>query len=412
MATAKIEVSGAPFTSDVASLLSRSNLRKDALAGEVALVTGAGRGIGFEASKALLILGSNVVVAEIDSANCNRATTTLQHEFGETRVTGVQADVGDEDGVARIAKAAAERFGHVDIVLNNATSLGIGAVKDARIDAWDGGYHVILRGAVLMARTFLPGMLARKHGVFVCVSSSGAAPYMGPYEVFKTAQVELANTIAGEVEGKGVFAFTIGPGIVRTPGFLEGGSKVAALMGVSMEELVEMNKSALLTVEEAGVGFAGSIAMAERYHGSETSSIQVLRDMGIVSATEETKTPPGGSPRSLELLAEVAATYVAQSRGWKERNIFERQWVLRDFKKHTGMSVDEMGAELSSIASSMKGGELPKESVDALKKLSAYYQHQQELLRGFEKNPTKLEENLREIQTWIDTIQGLTATLG
>ena len=412
MVTAKIEASVAPSTSDVASLLRRSNLRKDTLTGEVALVTGAGRGIGFEASKALLILGSNVVVAEIDPANCNRATTTLQHEFGEARVIGVQADIGDEEGVAGIAKTAAERFGHVDIVLNNATSLEIGAVKDAKTDAWDRGYHVILRGAVLMARAFLPGMLARKHGVFVCVSSSGAVPYMGPYEVFKTAQVELANTIAGEVEGTGVFAFTIGPGIVRTPGFIEGGSKVAALMGMSMEELIEMNKSALLTVEEAGVGFAGSIAMAERYHGSETSSIQVLRDIGIVSATEEAKAPPGGPPRSLELLAEVTVTYFEQSKGWKERNLFQRQWVLRDFKKQTGMSVDEMGAELANIASSLKGGKMPKESVNALNKLSAYYQHQQELLQGFEKNPKRLEENLREIQTWIDAIQGLTTTLG
>ena len=398
-------------TSDVASLLGHSTLRKDALFGEVALVTGAGRGIGFEASKALLWLGAKVMIAEIDSANCNKATAALQLECGEGRVIGIPADVGNEEDVSKIARIATEKFGHIDIVLNNATSLGIGAVKDEEADVWDRGYHVILRGPVLLARAFLPSMLARKHGVFVCVSSSGAAPYMGPYEVFKTAQVELANTIASEVEGTGVRAFTIGPGIVQTPGFLEGGSKVAALMGISTEELLEMNKSALLTVEEAGVGFAGSIALAAKYHGSETSSIQVLRDIGIVSAAEEGKAPQNSSLRSSELLDEVITTYSEQSKGWKERGLFQRQWVFRDFKKQTEMSVDEMGAELAGIANSLKGGKVSKEALKTLNKLGAYYKHQQELLRGFEKNPKKLEENLKEIQTWMDQIQSLIASL-
>ena len=379
--------------------------------GDVALVSGAGRGIGFEASRALLWLGAKVVIAEIDPSNCERATKVLQLEFGEQTVLGVPADIGDEGDVARIAKVASDKFGRVDVVLNNATSLDIGAVKDASADAWDRGYHVILRGPVLLAKAFLPGMVARRHGVFACVSSSGAAPYMGPYEVFKTAQVELANTIAAEVEGTGVRAFAIGPGIVRTPGFVEGGSKVAALMGISTEELLEMNKSALLTVEEAGVGFAGSIALAERYHGSETSSIQVLRDIGIVSTAEEAKVSPSGSPQSYELLGEVVTTYAEQSKGWKERNLFQRQWVFRDFKKQTGMSVDEMGTELGSIANSLKGGKVSEKAVGTLNKLGEYYKHQQELLRGFEKDPRKLQENLKEIQTWMDEVQSLIVSL-
>jgi len=375
------------------------------------LVTGAGRGIGFEAARALLWLGANVAIAEIDSVSCNNAAKTLQLEFGETRVVGIQADVGDEDDVSKIAKIAAEKFGRVDIVLNNATSLEIGAVKDARIDAWDKGYHVILRGVVLMAKAFLPGMLARRHGVFVCVSSSGAAPYMGPYEVFKTAQVELANTLAAEVEGKEVHCYAIGPGIVRTPGFLEGGSKVAALMGISTDELNEMNKSALLTVEEAGTGFAASVALAEKYHGSETSSIQVLRDIGIASTREEALTLPSGTPRISELMDDVIKTYTEQSNAWKARNLFQRQWVFRDFKKQTGVSVDEMGVELASIASKLKEGDLARGSVEILNKLRSYYERQGELLRGFEKDPKKLEEGLKAIKGWSDAIQSLVADL-
>ncbi len=56
---------------------------------------------------------------------------------------------------------------------------------------------------MLLAQKFLPDMVKRGYGVFACVSSSGDAPFMGAYEVFKTAQVELANTLAPELEDKG-----------------------------------------------------------------------------------------------------------------------------------------------------------------------------------------------------------------
>ena len=387
-------------------LIDQSTLKAGALSGDVAVVTGAGRGIGYEAARALLWLGANVVAAEIDGASCTKAVSELQHDFGAERAIGVRADVGKEEDVSNIARAAGERFGRVDVVLNNATALTIGAVRDTGIDYWDRGYRVNVRGPVLLARAFLPGMVARKHGAFVCVSSSGAAPFMGPYEVFKTAQVELANTLAAELEGTGVCAYTIGPGVVRTPGFLEGGSRVAALMGMSTDELLEMNKSVELSVEEAGVGFAASIALASKYSGTETSSIQVLRDIGLGPAKGERKAArPEPSDVSAALLDRVVGTYAEQSKGWKERNLFQRQWDFRDYKKQTGMSVQQMGAEVAIMK--RKNGGLTRGSRQALEKLNAYYRHQQDLQRGFEKDPDKLDQGLKEIQSWIDENQAL-----
>ncbi len=389
-------------------VISRSVLKQDLLKGDVAVVTGAGRGIGYEASRALLWLGADVLVAEVDGANCFKATAELQREFGEQRVVGVHADVGKEEDVANVARTAGEKFGHVDIVLNNATALTVGAVRDTGIDYWDKGYRVNVRGPVLLARAFLPGMISRRHGVFACVSSSGAAPFMGPYEVFKTAQVELANTLAAELEGTGVYAYAIGPGIVRTPGFLEGGSKVAAMMGMTTDKLLEMNKGVQLTVEEAGVGFAGSVALAQKYNGSETSSVQVLRDIGVGSTKRETTSASSRMPEvPAELLEAVVRTYAGQSKGWKERNLFQRQWVYRDFKKQTGMSVDEMGAELAAITGSRSKTGLTQNSVEVLGKLRAYYKHQAELLRGFERDPKKLEGGLKEIQSWVEEVQAV-----
>ena len=111
-----------------------------------------------------------------------------------------RTDVGDEASVAALRAAAEAAFGAVDAVINNATIFPMGAVVDRQVGDWDRSYRVNLRGPVLLAIAFLPGMLKRGRGIFVCVSSSGAAPFMGAYEVFKTAQGELATTIAGEVE--------------------------------------------------------------------------------------------------------------------------------------------------------------------------------------------------------------------
>ena len=262
-------------------LISEGNLSRDSLKGEIAVVTGAGRGIGYEAARALVWLGANVVVAEVNENNGRIAAQSLEKEFGPGKAIFVKTDVGCDEDVEELAKKVAEKWGKVDIVLNNATVFPMGAVKDTPVDAWDFSYRVNLRGPVLLARAFLPEMIKRNHGVFVCVSSSGAAPYMGAYEVFKTAQVELASTIAAEVEETGVYAFTIGPGIVRTPGFVEGGGQVAALMGKTLDQLLEMNKDFEITPEAAGVGFAAAIALASKYHGQETSSIQALHAIGI-----------------------------------------------------------------------------------------------------------------------------------
>ncbi len=400
-------------------IINKANLNPDSLKGEIALVTGAGRGIGYEAAKTLAWLGAKVVIAEINEQNGKTAEESINKEFGAGEAFFVKTDVGNEKDLDKLAEAALKKFGKVDIVLNNATVFPIGAVKDTPIDSWDFSYRVNLRGPVLLARKFLPAMTERKHGVFVCVSSSGAAPFIGAYEVFKTAQVELANTISAEVEGTGVYAFTIGPGISRTPGFTEGGGKVASLMGMSLDELFEMNKNAQISPEAAGTGFAIAIALAKRYHGQETSSIQVLREAGIELTDEKQKaqeqeklvTKPIDIQNTIELYELVQKTYLEQSEGWKKRNLFERQWISRDFKKNTGMSIDEMQTTVKALGNSLKTQASTAEFVEPLNRLAAYYVHQQEQLKGFEKDPKKLEENLKIIDGWIIDVKQLVQVL-
>jgi len=190
-------------------------------------------------------------------------------------------------------------------------------------------------------------------------------------------------------------------------------------MGMSLDELFEMNKNAQISPEAAGAGFAIAIALAKRYHGQETSSIQVLREAGIELTDEKQKaqeqeklvTKPIDIQNTIELYELVQKTYLEQSEGWKKRNLFERQWISRDFKKNTGMSIDEMQTTVKALGNSLKTQASTAEFVEPLNRLAAYYEHQQEQLKGFEKDPKKLEENLKIIDGWIIDVKQLVQAL-
>jgi NAD(P)-dependent dehydrogenase (short-subunit alcohol dehydrogenase family) len=390
-------------------------LPPSALRGEVIVVTGAGGGIGYEAARALLWLGADVIIAEVNAETGQKAAERLGQEFGAQRALFVQTDVGDESSVARLAVEAVARFGKVDVVLNNATIAVLGTVKDLPIEQWDASYRVNLRGPVLLARTFLPGMLERDHGTFVCVSSTGTA-FLGGYETFKAAQVHLANTLDAELEGTRVIAFTIGPGLVPTETASRAVEQLAPQMGMSVAQFYAMNKSAILSVEEAGAGFAAAIALAAQFRGQEISSIQALKSAGW--GPEETEACPGSGldagqrAAALELCRRVRSTLVEQSAGWKQRSLFERQWVIRDFRKTAGMSVEEWLDQLSQLEASLGLGSgstaIPQLQLD---RLAAYYDHMAGLAKGYEKDPAKLEENLRYVYGWKDEVDQLMQAL-
>jgi NAD(P)-dependent dehydrogenase (short-subunit alcohol dehydrogenase family) len=397
-------------------IISTGALTRTSLAEKTAVVTGAGRGIGLEAARALCWLGARVVVAEIDPQTGQAAAEMLAAEFGPQAALFVQTDVGNEAGVARMAQAAEQAFGKVDIVLNNATIFRMGAIKDLPVQDWDDCYKVNLRGPVLLARTFLPGMIQRGYGVFACVSSVGDA-YMAGYETFKAAQVHLANTLSTELEGSGVSAFTIGPGIVRTPGATKGIAEVAGLMGKTSEEIFAMNAAHELSPEAAGAGFAAAIALAEKYRGQEISSIQVLIDAGLDFGGEK---PPAAAPavplprnsreQALKLCQEALKTLEEQNRGFQARSLFEKQWVLRDFRKNAGLPVEEWLTDLRSLQSALESGAAASRHLP-LARLSGYYRHMAELAKGYERNPQKLQEALAYLEqasATLDALAGLT----
>lgn len=392
-----------------APVISQLGFQPGCMRGETIIVTGAGGGIGYEAARALLWLGANVVIAEINESYGAEAAQTLGSEFDPRQVLFVHTDVGDEGSVQHLYLESIHRFAKVDGIINNATIAVLGAVKEIPIEKWDASYRVNLRGPVLMARTFLPDMLSRRHGVFACVSSTGTA-FLGGYETFKAAQVHLAATLDAELESSGVIAFTIGPGLVPTETASRAVERLAPLMGMTMDEFFTLNKNVVLTPEEAGAGFAAAMVLAERFKGMEISSLQAIKAANINYGAGEAQRDAidislDQRERSAALCERVRVTLKEQADGWKQRSIFERQWVIRDFRKTAGMSIEEWLDALQELESGLKTGEVRIRP--PLDKLSGYYNDLAELAKGYEKDSVKLQESLEHVYTWRDDVDCL-----
>jgi NAD(P)-dependent dehydrogenase (short-subunit alcohol dehydrogenase family) len=393
-------------------LIATGKLSQTDLAGRIALVTGAGGGIGYEACRSLLWLGAKIIVAEINKANGLESVRKLNAEFGPDSAFFVHADVGAERSVANLHKQALKHYGKVDIVINNATIASLGAVKDIPIRTWDTSYKVNLRGPVLLARFFLPGMLERKFGVFVCVSSLGTA-YMGAYEAMKAAQVHLGSTLDAELENTGVSAFTIGPGFVPTHTAMSAVPQLAGMMGISMDELNVILKQQTISVEAAGAGFAAAVALAEQFKGQETASMPALIAAGI----DVPKDGPAvqivytqdDCNQILQLTRQVRAVLAEQSGGWKQRSVFEQQWLIRGFKKNAGMTVEEWLQTLDRLEQAASG-----QSSDGLASIHAplgslagYYGYMYEIGKGYIKVPLEREKNLAIVRAWQSDAEAL-----
>jgi NAD(P)-dependent dehydrogenase (short-subunit alcohol dehydrogenase family) len=394
-------------------IIETGSLDRHSLAGKIAVISGAGGGIGYEAARALLWLGCKVIIAEINRKTGRQAAQSLNQEFGPAAALFIPTDVGKEGGVRNLACRAEKAYGRVDIVLNNATIAPLGAVQDVEVTVWDASYRVNLRGPVLLARAFIPGMVARNWGVFVCVSSTGGS-YMGAYEAFKAAQVHLATTLSLELENTEVSAFTIGPGFVPTQTAMSSIPALAAMMGKSEEEVRTVLQPHTLSVEAAGAGFAAAVAMASRYRGQETSSMQALVDAGIsIPASRQIPADrlldPEQFEHALVLCRSVRATLAEQSAGWKERSIFEQQWLIRTFGQKASLPVEEWLRVLERLEGALQAQDFAAVATihAPFDRLAAYYEHLHQMAKGYVKDAVQRDEQLRIIRGWQVEVENL-----
>ncbi len=189
------------------------------LAGKVALVTGAARGIGRAIAWELAAQGALVAVNYRESAN---AANDLAAEI-EARLHGqaaaIQADVSVAADVDRLVSAVIERFGRLDILVNNAGITRDKLVLRMTDDDWDTVMDTNLRGAFLCSRAVLRGMVRQRWGRIINISSvSGLAGNAGQanYAAAKAGLIGLTRTIAREVASRAITANVVAPGFITT----------------------------------------------------------------------------------------------------------------------------------------------------------------------------------------------------
>jgi 3-oxoacyl-[acyl-carrier protein] reductase len=188
------------------------------LAGQVALVTGGGRGLGRGIAEGFGAEGANVVVNYMkDSASAEAMVAKIKAAGADA--IAVQADVGDEKSVRGMIDACIKKFGRLDILVNNAGHLNSSPLSEMSVAMWDEMIRIHLRGMFLCTRFSIPHMLKQKSGRIINMTGtfgvSGGADFTH-MSAAKAGMIGFTRALAREVGKQGIHVNAIAPAIIRT----------------------------------------------------------------------------------------------------------------------------------------------------------------------------------------------------
>ena len=203
-----------------AALTARALWRRFRLAdisGNVALITGASRGLGFAIAQEFAALGCKLVI-------CARSNEDLQWAASELRQRGadvlpIVCDVGAQQQVDDMVRQATEHFGRIDILVNNAGVISVGPLESQTIDDFREAMDVMYWGMVHTTLAVLPQMRARRNGRIANITSIGgkmAVPHLVPYCGAKFAAVGFSEGTGAELAKDNIHVTTVVPGLMRT----------------------------------------------------------------------------------------------------------------------------------------------------------------------------------------------------
>jgi 3-oxoacyl-[acyl-carrier protein] reductase len=226
------------------------------LAGKVAVVTGGTRGIGLAIARLLADDGASVVVSGRDPGRLESAAKEL--ETSGASVLAVAADAGKREDADRLVDAAKERFGRVDVLVNNAGITRDQLLVRMKDDDWDQVLDTNLRGVFLMTRAAGKVMMRQKSGRIINISSTAGAmgnPGQVNYSAAKAGVIGLTKASARELAHWNILVNAVAPGLIET-------DMTAAISAEARETLMQQ-------VPLKRIGTAREVAEAVRFLAGE-----------------------------------------------------------------------------------------------------------------------------------------------
>lgn len=190
------------------------------LTDKIALVTGSSRGLGLASARALLEEGCRVAICARGEARLREAAAALRQHGGKDRVLAVRADLSVEDGVDTVIAHAVEKFGGLDILVNNVGRAGGGGIVEATDGEWQAALDETLFPAIRASRLAVPHLRARGGGAIIMIASIWGRESGGrmTYNAVKAAEISLAKSMAQELAPDNIRVNSVAPGSISFPG--------------------------------------------------------------------------------------------------------------------------------------------------------------------------------------------------
>ena len=214
------------------------------LAGQAAIVTGAGRGIGRATALELARMGADIVIAELDKTNAEKVAAEVQ-ALGRKALV-IPTDVTKQGDLKAMAEQTKKQFGRIDILINNAGIYRAAASLDVTEDHWDAVLDINAKAVFFASQAVLPTMIAQKRGAIVSLASMagkvGSKTNL-PYNASKAAVVSMTKSLALAHGADGIRVNCVCPGFVETDMWTKVSKDQGALLGMSAEEFTRQRKN-------------------------------------------------------------------------------------------------------------------------------------------------------------------------
>ncbi|WP_040796392.1 SDR family NAD(P)-dependent oxidoreductase [Nocardia higoensis] len=239
------------------------------LSGRTAIVTGGTRGIGLAIAEGLACAGANVVVASRKPEACEKAAARLR-ELG-AEALGVPTHLGEIAALRALVDATVDRFGGIDIIVNNAANALAQPLATMQPEAVEKSFAVNVNGPLFLVQAALPHLRASEHAAVLNLGSVAALQFAGALSMYaagKAALLSFTRSMAAEFAADGIRVNAMAPGAVNTdmvrknpPEFIEAMAQAPLLRRIAEPD--EMVGAALLLCSDAGSFITGQTVLVD-----------------------------------------------------------------------------------------------------------------------------------------------------